>query len=508
MKTYIMRPPQNRRSGFWQKAAFLNEIMFAALYRGAATKPARPSMFSVQCWMLNVAVLAVASSALADVHYVDVNSTNATPPYSDWATAATNIQDAVDAALAGDEIVVTNGIYATGERDNEAGANRVAVDKPLTVRSVNGPEFTIIDGLGQIGCAYLTNGTSLSGFTLTNGYGGVVGDFWTGTATVSNCVISGNLRFGAFGCTLDNCTLSNNHATWRGGGAWSCTLNNCSLIGNTVDDHGANLQTEGGGAYSCTLNNCTLTGNSVMRGIGYNGDAAYGGGASSSTLNNCTLTGNKVFATDHSGGGFSVLAYGGGAYGSTLNNCAIVGNSASRNQPNNGHGIGGGTANCTLNNCIVCFNAAIVGTDVYGGGLDHCWTTSNPLFADTNGWANLRLQPNSPCINAGDNSYGTNATDLDGNPRISGGTVDIGAYEYQWPQLTLTPSGIPPSGIVLSWPTNNLGYDYTGFTMQSTTNLIPPLVWDTNSPAPVVIGGQNVVTNPITADQMFFRLSQ
>ena len=55
-------------------------------------------------------LLASAGSALADVRYVDVNSTNATPPYSSWSTAATNIQDAVDSAVAGDEIVVTNGI--------------------------------------------------------------------------------------------------------------------------------------------------------------------------------------------------------------------------------------------------------------------------------------------------------------------------------------------------------------------------------------------------------------
>jgi len=48
--------------------------------------------------------------ALAGVHYVDVNSTNATPPHTNWATAATNIQDAVDAAVAWDEIVVTNGV--------------------------------------------------------------------------------------------------------------------------------------------------------------------------------------------------------------------------------------------------------------------------------------------------------------------------------------------------------------------------------------------------------------
>src|SRR6185369_11867724 len=211
------------------------------------------------------------------IHYVAADNANPVLPYSSWATAATNIQDAVDAAtVPGALVLVTNGLYATGGRAiaDTSSTNRVTLDKPLTLRSVNGPQETIINGGGSVRCAYLITGTTLSGFTLTNGVSGV---YCESEATlVSNCFATGNLGEGAYGGTLNNCVLSSN----SGDGASSSTLNNCTLNGNW-----------GNGAYQCTLKNCALIGNSR---------AAYGG-----TLNNCTLTGNSA----------------GGAFASTLNNC-------------------------------------------------------------------------------------------------------------------------------------------------------------------------------------------
>src|SRR5580765_7383278 len=75
--------------------------------------------------------------------YVDLNSSIPTPPYSDWNTAATNIQDAIDASTDGDQIWVTNGLYQTGGKAMAGNlTNRIALDKAVTVQSVNGPFVT------------------------------------------------------------------------------------------------------------------------------------------------------------------------------------------------------------------------------------------------------------------------------------------------------------------------------------------------------------------------------
>jgi len=118
-------------------------------------------------------LLSLTKGVLAATHYVDLSSANPTPPYTNWATAATVIQDAVDAAASGDEVVVTNGIYATGgcAVGTNLLANRVAVNKPLTLRSVNGPQVTTIEGSSAGGytntsanlrCVYLADGAVLN----------------------------------------------------------------------------------------------------------------------------------------------------------------------------------------------------------------------------------------------------------------------------------------------------------------------------------------------------------
>jgi uncharacterized repeat protein (TIGR03803 family) len=71
------------------------------------------------------------------------------------------------------------------------------------------------------------------------------------------------------------------------------------------------------------------------------------------------------------------------------------------------------------------------------------------------------------------------------------------------PQLSINHLG---TNVILLWPTNYAGFDYTGYSVQSTTNL-GSSVW-LDLPAPVITNGQYTVTNPISGTTQFFRLSQ
>jgi len=213
---------------------------------------AQPGDYLVALWAFNesleggVSATVTIHVAAQLVYYVAATSTNPQLPYTSWATAASNIQGAVDATVPGALVLVTNGVYPGG----------VTVTNPLTLLSVNGPQFTAINGGGTVQCVSLSDGASLTGFTLTNGY---VYDWGGGVhcaspnAFLTNCVITGNSAQsdggGAFGGTLYNSTLTGNSARFGGGGASSSTLYNCIVYFNL----GANYDSY------CTLNYCCTT---------------------------------------------------------------------------------------------------------------------------------------------------------------------------------------------------------------------------------------------------------
>ena len=72
------------------------------------------------------------------------------------------------------------------------------------------------------------------------------------------------------------------------------------------------------------------------------------------------------------------------------------------------------------------------------------------------------------------------------------------AWEFFSTSLSASKSG---TNISVSWPVYP-----DGFVLQAATDLVPPVVWDTNNPAPFVTNNQNVVLLNATNANQFFRL--
>jgi hypothetical protein len=484
-----------------------------------------------------VAAIGPFRATAATTHYVDQNSSNPVAPYSDWNHAAINIQDAIDAASAGDTVLVTNGVYQTGGRTFSTGAltNRVVIDQALTVQSVNGPVVTAIQGYrvpdttngpGAVRCVYLTNNASLIGFTLTNGA-------TLGTNAGAFDQQGGGIRSGSsVTCVISNCWILGNAASTWGGGAYSGHLDACTLAGNSA--------AEGGGAYVAKLANCQINSNSAGQGGGtsqaflsdctlINNYAPQGGGAFQSFGTGCLVSQNSAQSTGGGlmGGSFtnSILMQnsaqtGGGAYTTTLTNCAVINNQASLMGGGSDLGTlwncsisqntalnGGGCYNSSANNCLIVSNQATLGGGSYGGEYTNCTIVGNSaktsgggIYAGTGAWAynsivifntsssestfnmtgaksdycctdpfqsytfivtnaprfvdpgagDFHLQPNSPCINVGNNNFARGLA-LDGNPRIVSSTVDIGAYEFPKIFHYVSLSNTVPQSPYITW---------------------------------------------------------
>jgi uncharacterized repeat protein (TIGR03803 family) len=154
---------------------------------------------------------------------------------------------------------------------------------------------------------------------------------------------------------------------------------------------------------------------------------------------------------------------------------------------------------------LILLGGTLYGT-AYGGGSSGAGTVF-AVNTDGTDFTNLHnfifgsdgSNPLAGLIVSGNTLYGTAY-----NGGFYGeGTVfslSLGSVSAPAPTLTIVPSG---TYVVLTWPVNA-----TGFTLQSTTNLVSTTVWSNVSPAAVVVNGQNAVTNPVSGTKKFYRLSQ
>lgn len=351
----------------------------------------------------NASGMTTSSVAQVVVHCVNIAGMNSTPPYTNWETAATNIQDAIDSASTNEIVLVTNGVYSGGGKAMVADlTNRVVLDKAITVTSVNGYANTVIEGLwdpnttngpAAVRCAWLTNGATLNGFTLRNG---ATGD---SNSTGSDSQYGGGALL-YYASVLSNCELTNNSAYYAGGGISSGTANNCFFTHNSAP--------YGGAAAYANLNNCTLREN-------HNPPTAGGSaGSYECPARNCLIQANYTSAygvVDYQLANFSSLIQ------DTFTNCCTV------PPPSRG-----------ANNVL----------------------TADPGFLDvSNGFA---LSPASPCVSAGNPLFAT-GYDLDGEPYLN--PPPIGCD-----QIVATNTRGPLSFSFLSYPTNALAYHKATFVTQ------------------------------------------
>ena len=396
---------------------------------------------------------------------------------ADYAT----IQAAINAASNGDTILVSDGTYTE---------NIDFKGKAITLKSINGPSTTIIDG-GSIDTVvkFITNETSSSvidGFTIRNGL------------ATSNYTEGGGIFVASASPTISNNKIINNKACAGGGiGLYfsSPTIQKNIISNNAqggcVGGTGGGGILIGGASHPQILNN-TISNNSM---------GSDGGGISLFAGGTPTIQGNTITGNTASGQGGGIVMF-------NDSDPLIIDNVISGNSATQGGGIAGlvpsGSAGPTIvNNTIVSNSATSGGSEIYLNGFysqtqffnnlfvgtpaqiaflcDTGYSSTPPIYqfndlinpsgtpfggactfaAGTSGNistdplfvsspTNFHLLSTSPAIDAGSNTAPSlPEQDIEGNDRVLDGkgactaTVDMGAYEFAHPSsLTLSPASI------------------------------------------------------------------
>lgn len=360
-------------------------------------------------------VLGLHGRTQGGIRYVDRNATGPVHDGTSWCTAYLELFDALSVAVAGDEIRVAQGTY-----------------KP-TGTTLRQTSFQLKSGVailgGFAGCAAADPDERDSGaFTAT---------------------LSGDLA-GDDGPNFTNIAENSYHVVQGSGADATAILDGFTITGGNAD--GPNPSDRGGGIRNYftpgapTIRNCIIRGNTALRRGGgvYNGDTQ-------ATFINCVFAGNRALLNN--GGG--VINFGIAAQPRFFN-CTVFANTAPT-----GGGIFNDGGSATVVNSILWANAdnrgIVEGAQINPGSgtlnisysIVHAYTGqffggfgmsgADPLFINAAGPDgipgtaddDLRLQPESPAINAGDPAFDptTAAIDVAGAVRVQGCRVDKGAYE-------------------------------------------------------------------------------
>ncbi len=285
------------------------------------------------------------------------------------------------------------------------------------------------------------------------------------------------------------------------------------------------VNTDGGGFM--TLHNFTLLpdGGDLLAGLLLSGNALFGAASSGGSSRYY----GTVFAVNTDGSGFTNLNNFTSSDGAGPNGLLLTGNTLyGTAQQGGSSGFGavfrvntdgsgftnfynftGGSDGANPYAGLILSNNTLYGTAAHGGSptngtvfkvnTDGTGFTTLHSFTPTSGSASTNddgANPITGLILSGNTLYGTAGR---GGNSGKGTVFSLSLGAISAPQLTIVPSG---TNVVLTWPTNA-----AVFTLQCTTNLVPP-VWTIVSPDPVVVNGQNTVTNSVSGTQKFYRLSE
>ena len=208
-----------------------------------------------------------------------------------------SIQDAITIAVDGDEVVVHPGTY--GEAISLLG-------KAIAVRSLDGPEVTVLDGTDlNAPIVSFVDGedpaTVFEGFTLTGGFANQGGGMYMvgASPTITGCVFLFNYapQGGGLYCsmgspTITDCTFTGNLAPGGNGGGLAAfagstpLVSDCLFVGNDA--------AVGGGVYNHsshpTYDRCTF----IQNAADLDGAGMYNCSASHPAVIECTFFGNQA----------------------------------------------------------------------------------------------------------------------------------------------------------------------------------------------------------------------